>query len=144
RCESAGGNLRALMVGNDARRFLFLFNFDTVCRTRLIPSRCTSNTVAFAEMRPGRYVAECWDPETGPAGRREPVVGDEQGQGLLHPPDFSESWMVKLVRDTAEAPGRHANLETRKSGIAAVSGDTSRSLDTHMHKLPSEPDQSTG
>ncbi|NLF85253.1 MAG: hypothetical protein GX571_04020, partial [Lentisphaerae bacterium] len=102
RCESAGGNLRALMVGNDARRFLFLFNFDTACRTRLIPSRCTSNTVAFAEMRPGRYVAEYWDPKAGPAGRREPVVVDEQGQGLLRPPAFSESWMVKLVRDTAE------------------------------------------
>ncbi len=109
-CQSREANLRAFMVGNATRRFLFLLNYDTMCRTRLIPSVCASNTVAFSDMAPGTYVAEYWDLQSGKTSIRQRVVVDADKRGVLSPPDFTEGWMVKIVSDvTGGADARSAS-----------------------------------
>ncbi len=95
-CTSQSGNLRAQMAGNSSRRFLFLYNFDTLRRTRSVATRCAENRVMFGDLTPGNYVAEYWDLHTGrTALRAELSVGDD-GRGELSPPEFTEGWAIKI------------------------------------------------
>ena len=94
---SKAGNLRALVVGNATRRFIFAYNFDVLCRTRQIPSLCTGNKLVFDGMSPGDYMAEYWDLRRG----RTPVCQDlrvvADGTATLEPPEFTEGWAVKII-----------------------------------------------
>ena len=101
--NSAAGNAHGLMVGSRSKRFLFLFNFDTMCRTRALPTVCSEVEVSFAEMDPGVYVAEYWDLRTGKTDVRQRVVV-EKGRGILRPPDFEEGWAVKIYPSSDAAP----------------------------------------
>ena len=95
--EVAGpdGDPRGLMVGNRRRRFLFLFNYDTLCRTRLIPTECSRAEVRFSDMADGDFVAEYWDLRAGKTNLRERIAV-RGGEGVLHPPAFKEGWAVKI------------------------------------------------
>jgi hypothetical protein len=101
-CASRAGNLRALMAGNDTRRFLFVYNYDTLSRTRGVPSSCADNRVQFAGLAPGAYVAEYWDLQRG----RTPLVqvfdAGEGGAAEIAPPAFNDGWAIK-IRPRAEA-----------------------------------------
>jgi len=99
---SRTGNLRALMAGNAKRRFLFVYNYDTLDRTRGEPSACDENRVAFVGLTPGAYGAEYWDLQHGRTAITETFTVGEAGAGELAPPPFTEGWAVK-IRPLAEA-----------------------------------------
>jgi hypothetical protein len=94
---SQSGNLRALMVGSPTRRFLFAYNFDTLSRTRRVPSVCTGNRVSFASMAPGEYGAEFWDLRNGKSTHSEVVTVGVDGMAVLQLPEFTEGWAIKIA-----------------------------------------------
>lgn len=94
--ESVEGNLRALMAGNRRSRLLLLYNQDTFCRTRLIPTVCSNNVVTFGDMEPGDYTAEYWSTRTGYSGNHAAFQVRDDGVGRLTPPPFDEAWAVKI------------------------------------------------
>jgi hypothetical protein len=102
---SRDGNARALGVGNGTRRFLFLYNFDTLCRTRQIPSVCADTRITFREMVPGGYLAEYWDLRKGKTAIIQEVTAGTNGIAVLSPPEFTEGWAVKIIpRGTVPPP----------------------------------------
>ena len=107
-CTNRAGNLRALMAGSATRRFLFLYNFDTLCRTRGVPTRCAANRVTFGEMTPGDYVAEYWDLHRGKTAESAAFRVGGDGGGALDPPEFTEGWAVKIRPAPATAPAETA------------------------------------
>lgn len=96
-CNGEGGQPRALMVGNSTRRFLYVFNFETVGRTRLLPSTCRKTMVRCVGLQPGKYRAEFWDPRRGKTDLATDVSVVD-GSATLHIPDFQHDWAVKLCR----------------------------------------------
>lgn len=94
--DSRTGNLRALMAGNTTRRFLFVYNFDTLSRTRGVATRCVQNRVTFDAMTPGDYVAEYWDLHVGKTTELQVLRVGEDGHGELSPPVFTEGWAIKI------------------------------------------------
>lgn len=120
---SSAGNLRALMVGNATRRFLFAYNFDTLSRTRKLPSRCKENRIGFGEMQPGEYRAIYWDVRMGRSTNREDVTVGADGMAMLTPPTFTEGWAVKIVPRgdaLADALVPHAGPSDDVAAAAAV------------------------
>ena len=125
--RSAADNAEALMVGNRTKRFLFVFNHDTLCRTRMMPTTCSETEVTFYEMDAGTYVAEYWDLREGKTTVRQRLLVDGD-QGVLRPPDFQEGWAVKVytvegeVAETGPVPreqhGRSATSSPSTSGLA--------------------------
>jgi hypothetical protein len=101
---SKAGNLKALAAGNRTRLFLFLYNVDTVSRTRQIPSVCAENRVALTDLEPGDYRAEYWDIRSGKTAIRQEVTAGASGSAVLAPPDFTEGWAVKVTRRDAAQP----------------------------------------
>ena len=100
---SAAGNARALGAGNGTRRFLFIYNFDTLSRTRLIPSICSDTRATFESMQPGTYLAEYWDIRRGRSDIVQVFEVGTNGLATLSPPDFTEAWAVKIrPRDAAD------------------------------------------
>jgi len=95
---SSAGNLRALLVGSRTRRFLFAYNFDTLCRTRQIPSRCEGCRIRFNGMQPGDYRAEYWDLQQGRTALRQPLAVAADGSAVLELPPFAEGWAIKIGR----------------------------------------------
>ena len=123
--SSQAGNMRALMAGNRSRRFLFVYNFDTLSRTRAIPSVCADNGVTFSELNPGEYHAEYWDLRTGQTPLRQEVTVGADGVGVLHPPDFTEGWAVKIGPRSVmplPAPVKPPAAALAPSGAGVVSG----------------------
>lgn len=101
-CASRAGNLRALMAGNATRRFLFVYNYDTLARTRGVPSLCADNRVLFTGLAPGAYVAEYWDLQRGRTPLAQAFAVGEGGAGEIAPPAFSDGWAIK-IRPRADA-----------------------------------------
>ncbi len=123
------GNLRALMSGNQVRRFLFVYNFDTLSRTRRDPSRCDENRIVFGGMRAGDYQAEYWDLHSGRTGLIEPLAVGPDGLATLHPPTFTEGWAIKIA-------ARNTNGPPRPPGDAS-----SRAADATAGADPTQPDR---
>jgi hypothetical protein len=94
-CANKNHNLQALMVGNDSRRFIYLYNFDTVARTRLIPTKVEQAVLTFSDMRNGSYLAEFWNPRAGKTGIVQRVDA-ENGSLKLEVPDFEYDLAIKI------------------------------------------------
>jgi hypothetical protein len=125
RVESRDGNARALMVGNSNRRFLFLYNYDTLSRTRLIPSLCTDTRVTLDGLAPGDYRADFWDLRKGRADAEQDVTAAADGTARLSPPAFTEGWAVKLVpraEPRAPTPPRPPPAAARQPPASAILG----------------------
>ena len=95
--SSRAKNARALMVGNRLRRFVYVFNFDTVCRTRSVATSCDDVELRLSDLAEGEYEAEFWHPERGKTdiARRFGVGAD--ASGTLACPSFTEGWVVKVL-----------------------------------------------
>ncbi len=101
---SREGNLRALMSGNQVRRFLFAYNFDTLSRTRRDPSTCDDNRIEFGDLRPGAYHAEYWDLRHGRTKLTQRLEVGSDGVAELMPPAFREGWAIKIFPVDPAAP----------------------------------------
>ena len=111
---SRDGNARALMVGNRTRRFLFLHKFDTLRRTRLLPSTCADTRVLIEGLTPGPYRALFWDLRLGRSATTLDLEAAADGTALLAAPDFTEGWAVKIVpRQAGAASARPPGLPPR-------------------------------
>ena len=82
-------------IARDA--FCSPYNFDTLSRTRQIPSLCTENQVAFDAMHPGNYRAEYWDLRNGKTTLCQNLRVAADGLAVLHPPAFTEGWAIKIL-----------------------------------------------
>ena len=110
-CANRTGNLRALMAGNTTRRFLFVYNFDTLSRTRGVPTRCVANRVTFGGMTPGDYVAEYWDLHAGRTAELQELRIGRDGAGALNPPEFTAGWAIK-IRPRQASDGKTPDRDT--------------------------------
>jgi hypothetical protein len=89
------GSPRVFTVGNSRRRFGYVFNYETICRTRVPPTRCLNTKVVFSDLMPGPYAVEFWDPRRGRMGVPR-VLTVREGMNILRVPDFDEGWAFKL------------------------------------------------
>ncbi len=101
---SGDGNPAALMVGNARRRFAFVYNADTLCRSRVLPTTCRATTLGWRGMRPGPCTVEAWNPRSGTIAAVLPVEVDAAGAASLVLPDFDEAWMLKVRPPAPAAP----------------------------------------
>lgn len=103
--KSRDGNLDVLMVGNRRKRFIYAFNYETICRSLSVPTVCTNAAFRFDSMTPGSYVAELWDTETGPTTPLIPLTVATDGTALLNLPAFTRDWAIKIMpADTTRPP----------------------------------------
>ncbi|MBA4387102.1 MAG: hypothetical protein C0404_03915 [Verrucomicrobia bacterium] len=118
RCSSRNNDARALMSGNKTRRFLFVYNFQALCREVLVTRPCSNVEVTFSGLRPGTYEAEYWDLLTGKRDIRQilQITGD---RGAIRPPDFKEGWAIK-IRPVTTANAKPDTVSAADPGAAAT------------------------
>lgn len=95
KCLSPNNDARALMSGNNTRRFLFVYSFSALCREALITKPCSNVDVQFSGMIPGSYDAEYWNIRTGKPEFTRPLAVT-RGRNTIRVPDFTEGWAIKI------------------------------------------------
>ena len=101
--SAEGGDARALMVGNSSHRFLYVYNFETVGRTRHVPTLCKAPRISVGDMKNGAYVAEVWSTRSAVAPTQVAFTV-ENGRGSFVLPDFTHDWAVKILAGDKSAP----------------------------------------
>lgn len=99
-------NPGVLMVGNNTRRFVFLYDYLSLCRVTMPLKPVKNVTVAFDDMTPGKYEAELWNIRTGRTGQTIPLeIRDSNAELVI--PEIRDGIVAK-IRPAAPGAQEHA------------------------------------